>query len=91
MVMYNSFYTKTKTMIWVIFMFTNRKRIFKSPLKSLRNALRKFVTVTNKMLGKQLESTTIGTDVRVLTNLMSVNKYRRQPRTPLLAIEPRAK
>lgn len=77
-------------MIWVIFMLSNQKCIFKSPLKSLRNVLSEFVTVTNKMFGKQLESTKLGTDVRVLTNSTPVNTQQ-QPRTPLLAMESRAR
>ena len=91
LLMYNEFYTKTKIIIWVIFNFTNQKRKFKSPLQILRNVLRKFIVVTNKMSRKQLESTTTGTDVRDWTDSIAFSKYRWRPRTHSLAMEPYAK
>lgn len=91
LLMYNEFYTKAKIMIWVIFNFTNQKHKFKSPLQILRNVLRKFIVVTNKMSRKQLESTTTRTDVRDWTYSIAFSEYWWRLRTHTLAMEPHAR
>ena len=55
------------------------------------NTLSEFVVVTNKMSGKQSESSLTGTDVRVQTDSTALGKHRRRPRTHPLAMDPHAR
>lgn len=87
MLVFNEFYIKLKTIICLIFNFTNRKSKFISPLQLLTE----FLVVMNNMSGKKSEPSLTGADVRVQTDSRAMSEYRRQRRTHPLAMERHAR